>query len=165
MMGLVIRTRTILRLRGRESETAKEQEEEICDVGYGMMAYCIAMGTFWTYHYLLKDLVAHGLLAMEPDIGDIGGRTKMGGGYAVGSTPCFSSVIELCKKRRLFSYASDRKTPQCHICPTPTHKVCDAYDPQMQLVSVQFMVKASNFLGYTTLISRRVKHELNLQPF
>ena len=26
----------------------KGQEEEFSHIGYGMMAYCIALGTFWT---------------------------------------------------------------------------------------------------------------------
>lgn len=39
----------------------KEQDEGVPDLGDGMTAYCIALGTLWTYHYLLEDLVAHRL--------------------------------------------------------------------------------------------------------
>ena len=61
MTDFVIRTCTFLRLRDTECGTAKDQEEEFAHIGYSMMAYCIALGTFWTYYYLLEDLVAHGL--------------------------------------------------------------------------------------------------------
>ena len=61
MTDFVIRTCTFLRLRDTECGLGKEQEEEFAHIGYSMMAYCIALGTFRTYHYLLEDLVAHGL--------------------------------------------------------------------------------------------------------
>ena len=53
---------------------------------YGVMAYCIALGIFWTYHYLLGDLVAHGLGRRNRIFGiwDVGDSRKMGGNYAAG---------------------------------------------------------------------------------
>ena len=54
-----------------------------------MMAYCIALGTFWTNHHFFEDIFGSGVWAMESGFGKIQNRRKMGGRFAVGSTPAY----------------------------------------------------------------------------
>lgn len=93
------------------------------------MAYCIALGTFWTHIYLLEDPVA-------------GRRTRIVeivriwvGRYEVSSTSCFPPVMVVDKEDPFF-HGSDSISLtawQYHVCLAGKHEVPDRYDLGIQL--------------------------------